>query len=145
VGPRARARRVPALHSNERPYFFSFADSDWFWYYTRISKIVKKINKDNRPLIVAVFLVIAGLLSGASVFKNQTGIARAVSGGQKDEFFISIAQGAENTAMLFGARSLSPIAAVSGDGATSSGKVFFTALGAVKDVGAAIQTSSLSR
>ena len=85
---------------------------------------------------MAVFLVIGGLLSGAFVFKNQTGITDAVSGGQRAEFFISTAQGAENAVMLFGAQPLSPITAVSGDGATSSGKIFLTALGAVKDADA---------
>ena len=96
-------------------------------------------------MIVAVFLVIGGLLSGVFVFKNQTVTTGAVSGGRNAEFFISTAQGAENAAMLFGTQPLSPIAAVSGDGATSSGKVFFTALGAVKDAGAPAQASSLSR
>jgi hypothetical protein len=104
---------------------------------------------------VAVFLVIGGLLSGASVFKNKAGVIEAASTHRNAEFFISTARGAENAAALFGARPISPVAAVFNDGAPGQQLVFSTARGAVKDTeygpdqhgasSGSVQISSLNR
>ena len=110
----------------------------------------KKMKKDNLPLIVAVFLATGGLLSGVSALGNKTGITEVASTRRSAEFFISTAQGAQNAATLFGAQTLSPVTAVSGNGALNSKSVFSVSLGAVKDSGSSFglkqaQVSSLSR
>ncbi len=102
------------------------------------------------PLIVAVFLAIGGLLSGVSVLNGKTGIVEVASARRSSEFLISTAQGAETTATLFGTRTLSPVAAVSGDGVLDQKSIFSDTLGAVKDPGnnfglKQAQISSLSR
>jgi len=101
------------------------------------------MKKGNRPLIVAVFLVIGGLASATSVIQNGTHAAEVVSTHRSGEFFIPTAQGAENAATLFSMRTLSPITAVSSDNTQGQRLVFSAAQGAVKDPGT--QGSSRSR
>jgi hypothetical protein len=93
------------------------------------------MKRDNSPLIVAVFLVVVGLLSGVSVFDGKAGATEVASARRSAEFFISTAQGAENATTLFSARTLSPITAVSDASAPNPRFVYSTALGAVKDIG----------
>jgi len=100
------------------------------------------MKKDNGPLIVAVFLVIGGLLSGATVLNSRMQGTEVLSNHRNNDFFISIARGAENAAALFGARTLSSITAVSANGGPYSKVVFSPTLGAIKDPGTSIQASS---
>jgi hypothetical protein len=104
------------------------------------------MKKDNVPLIVAIFLVIGGLFSGAFVLGNNTGEMQ-VSSGRGSDFFISAARGAEGATMFLGTRIPSPITAVSNNSELNTRSVFSDTLGAVKDIGTlgSIQSSSLSR
>jgi hypothetical protein len=105
------------------------------------------MKKDNGPLIVAVFLAIGGLLSGVAIFRDGTRVADITSVRRNVAFFIPTAQGAENAAMLFGARTPYPVTAVSGNEAQAPELVFSVTLGAVKDPGSDIdqRTSSTPR
>lgn len=89
-------------------------------------------------MIVAVFLVIGGLLSGISAFNNRTGTTDIVLASRKAEFFISTAQGAESAATLLGDRIPSSVTAVSDESVPDQRLVFSTTLGAVKDPGASM-------
>ena len=87
-------------------------------------------------MIVAVFLVIGGFLSGISVIDSRTGVVEVAAGNRGAGFFISRAQGAENATMLLGARAPSPVVAVSDNSVLNPKLVFSTNLGAVKSAGA---------
>ena len=82
--------------------------------------------------MVAVFLVIGGLVSGFSIFSTKAEIAEIASVRRNAQFLISTAQGAENAATLFGARTLSPVVAVSDDSAMDLMATFSPTLGAVR-------------
>jgi hypothetical protein len=112
----------------------SFARFCWCWYYTRISIFFEKAKKETKPLIVAIFLVTGGLLSGAPLFRPSTGINETNSSGPKGTFFVSSAQGAENTTALFGEKTIPPVSAISGDNAPSQGSIFSVASGAIRDL-----------
>jgi len=105
------------------------------------------MKKDNAPLIVAIFLVMGGLLSGILISENSTGIVRAASAHQETTFFISTARGAENVTTLLGARIPSPVTAVSDNSGSNTKSIFSNTLGAVKDAGAfgSAQNSSRNR
>jgi hypothetical protein len=100
------------------------------------------MKKDNSPLIVAVFLVIGGLLSGASFFADKTGVVSVAAAHRNASFLISTAQGAVNTATLFGARAIPPVSAVSGESAPDPRLLFSATLGTVKDPGLSVSSSS---
>jgi hypothetical protein len=80
------------------------------------------------------------LFSGSAVFNSKTGVAEVASAHRDAELFISTAQGAMNTATLFGARAVPSISAVAGGNAPDPRLVFSPTLGTVKDLG--ISTSS---
>jgi hypothetical protein len=92
------------------------------------------MKKDSVPLIMAIFLVVGGLFS-TMLLNNGTGITEASPAHRSAEFFISTAQGAESSAALFGARTLSSLTAVSGDGTLDIRSAFSVNLGAVENVG----------
>jgi hypothetical protein len=98
------------------------------------------MKKDNKPLIVAIFLVSAGLLS--AVFPFRTVATLAVSAHHGGAFLISTAKGAENTSALFGSRTTPAVFAVSGNNASSSKAAFSATPGVIEDFG---YISSLSR
>jgi|GEM_PF-1724392 hypothetical protein len=104
------------------------------------------MKKDNVPLIVAIFLVMGGLLSGAFVFGNNGGETQ-VTPSRGSGFFISAARGAEGATMFLGIQVPSPITAVSNNSELNTKSVFSNTLGAVKDIGTLglVQSSSLSR
>ena len=105
------------------------------------------MKKNDMPLIVAVFLVIGGFLSGISLLSSQTGIRETAAARRDTEFLIPTAQGAENAAALFSARILPQVTAVSNSNIPSLRAIVFVASGAIKDPGASdfVQVSPRKR
>jgi hypothetical protein len=94
------------------------------------------MKKYSNPLIVAVFLVTGGLLSGIPVFNHSIQITESASAHRNTAFFISTAQGAENMATLFGVRNIPPVSAVSLNSAPDRRLVFSVTLGAISNISA---------
>jgi hypothetical protein len=97
------------------------------------------MKKDTKPLIVAVFLVTGGLLVSAFASRVPAQMTETATAHQDGAFFISTAQGAENTAALFGGQTVSAISAVSGDSVSGPKAIFFVASGAIKDPGTSVK------
>lgn len=95
------------------------------------------MKKYSNPLIVAIFFVTGGLLLGIPVFNHNIQITESASAHRDMAFFISTAQGAENTATLFGVRNVPPVSAVSLDRASDRRSIFSITLGAVSAMSAA--------
>jgi hypothetical protein len=91
------------------------------------------MKKDTKPLIVAVFLVIGGLLANGLFSQANTQVTETALSERGGAFFISTAQGAESIATLFGERTASAISAVSSDDIPEQRAIFSVASGAIKD------------
>lgn len=82
---------------------------------------------------MAIFLVVGGLLLGTYPFREVVGTVSAST--QRDDVFISIANGAENASALFGSQITPSVSAVSDSNKPYSHSAFSAASGAIKDPG----------